>query len=158
MGFWGNDLFFKQDDATLLQNRNLLEYLLRDVWKRSDSTIALYLEAYDYFCKNKDSFDGASIVGDFYFIPNLDIWAMLHDYLYIVYKVACNYKYKFYVDWIYCSEMRRFKIHWKDVWITRFLGLTIALGATFTPYRFFSGLRMNLEDKKTVGKIYSRLK
>jgi hypothetical protein len=149
-----NVKYFFNEEEVLLKNREILIFLLKKVWLRNQYIIDLYLEAYDYFMKNPERFDGASIVADFFIMPDLDIWAMLHDYLYIKYSVACNYKYKYYADIIYCVEMRRFKIHWLDVWFTRFIGLTLIIGLTFTPYMYFKGLRMNKQKKKIIKEMY----
>ena len=127
--FGSENNFFKQDKNILIKKREQLKFILTDVWG-VDSKI--YLEAYDYFLNNPNDYDGATIVNDLTIMPNLDIWAMFHDYLYIKFNVAVNLKYKHLADLKYCQEMRKFKISWGSVWLVRYVGLLIST-IYFTP-------------------------
>jgi hypothetical protein len=80
---------------------------------------------------------------------------MIHDYLYIKYKVSVNFKYKWYADLIYAKEMELMGASAYSTW-SRFIGLTIFGGLFFTPIMYFSGNRMS-RDKRVVLKLYTFL-
>jgi hypothetical protein len=152
-----NNDFFKQDNATLKQKRDVLIYILKRVWKREKKIINFYLEAYDFFCLKPQEFDGATFVKDLCIMPDLDVFAMIHDYMYGNFSVSCNYKFKFFADKIYALEIERMGSSSQIAW-TRFAGLTVLVGLFFTPYRFLIGLRMGLGDKMAMNRIYNNFK
>lgn len=125
-----NNFFQENHDFEII--RHDLKYILEDIWMLDNNLIDFYLEAFDFFVKNPKKYDGATIVNDYFIIPGLDIWAMIHDYMYIKFNVAVNIKAKYYADLFYCQQMRYFKISWGSVWLVRFLGLTLS-GLYFIP-------------------------
>lgn len=147
--FGSSNSYFFQSKETLLEKKEQLKYILSVVWKRPNKVVDIYLDAYDYFCKYPNKFDGATIVSDIWILPNLDIFAMLHDYLYIKYNVAVNVYYKLLADYLYCTEMRKFKVSWTLVWVVRFLGLSLS-GLLFIPYTI-------LIRKKTLSSLQKKL-
>lgn len=116
--------FFKQKAFVLKRKREVVKKYLE--FKEVNPSI--YLEAYDYFCENKLSFDGATIVKDLDDIPELDLNAMLHDYRYItdfgVFK-------KFRWDWEYYQGMDDLG---KGYRTGRYIALTLS-SIFFTPYK-----------------------
>lgn len=76
----------------------------------------------------------------------------------IKYNVASNWYYKYLSDIIYAWEMERMGTSAYATW-SRFIGLTIVIGLTFTPYRYvITGLRMNKTQKQTMKEIYKMFK
>jgi len=55
--------------------RVLIDFDIKDIYK--------FIEAFDYFCKNPEKFDGATIVKDLETIKGLDASAMVHDWEYL---------------------------------------------------------------------------
>lgn len=94
------NLFFYQSKP-VLKKRRLDVICLLTIKGYSEKQIALYLEAYDYFCKNPSGYDGATAVSDLCDIPGLDLDAMLHDYHYLVFNAAADGKYKEMADDIF---------------------------------------------------------
>jgi hypothetical protein len=148
--FGSKNDFFLQDSARLADRRDQLIFLLNNIWGRNYLVTKLYLEAYDFFCAEQIEFDGATIVKDLKSIPNLDIHAMLHDYLYVKYNVSVNVKYKWYADLIYAKEMERMGSTY-STW-SRFIGLTL-FGGLFYTNNVFSGKRMSPEQKTEMSKM-----
>lgn len=145
--------FFKQQTKELQRLRNLMvTYLLSQ--ELSQDVIDIYVEAYNYFMRNPFAFDGATIVKDLHHIKGLDINAMLHDYQYVVHKVASNLKYKYYADKIYAKQMEK-QGRGFYAWI-RFLGVTIA-GVYYTPKSIITRGFMSMEQKKEVLLTYKLL-
>lgn len=149
--------FFSQDKKVLVEKRKELEYLVSVLWNRNEETKELYLKIYDFFCENPKEFDGATIVKDLCIIKGLDTSAMLHDYLYLTYNVAANYKYKWLADWIYAREMERGGGSAYATW-SRFIGLTIFGGIFFTPFKIIKGTKMSRLNKARFMVDYKILK
>lgn len=146
--FGSKNDYFKKDLDILIKDREKLKYILKDIWNLENNLIKVYTDAFDYFILNPDSYDGATIVNDFWIIPGLDIWAMLHDYLYIKFNVAVNIKAKYYADLFYCQQMRNFKVSWGAVWLVRFSGLTLS-GLFFIPReKFYNKKFFSAKQKK----------
>lgn len=145
--------FFLQDKKILDEKRKELEYLVSVLWNRDEFVKTMYLEIYDFFCENPKEFDGATIVKDLCIIRGLDTSAMLHDYLYLIYNVAGNYKYKWKADLLYALEMQRGGGAAYSTW-SRFAGLTIFGGIFFTPFKWFKGNRMSGLDKMAFNVLY----
>ena len=116
--------FFKQKDFVLKRKREIVKKYLE--LKEEDPSI--YLEAYDYFCENKLSFDGATIVKDLNDIPELDLNAMLHDYRYLTDFGAIK---KFKWDWEYLQGMAKLG---KGYRTGRYIALTLS-SIVFIPYK-----------------------
>lgn len=94
--------------------------------------IIIYEKAFDYFVENKTQFDGATIVKDLKDVGGLDLDAMLHDYMYIVYNCRSNFYTKWYCDKLYAVQIeRKGKGEW-SAW-SRFIGLTIT-SIVWVPY------------------------
>lgn len=147
--------FFFSDEDTLEKTREVMVNFLK-LHKTNPEVINIYIKAYNYFIKNPSRFDGATILKDVKIIPGLDIWAMLHDYMYINFNVAVNWKYKFISDKIYSEEMERIGLSWEVTWV-RF-GLLLITHLLFTPYEIIRGKRMNNTNKFNFLKIYSFFK
>lgn len=120
------------------------------------SKINIYLHAFDYFCVHKDKFDGATIVKDLIDIPGLDLDAMLHDYLYVSYNAAANFKTKFWADWIYFKGMER---KGKDnvAAFVRFFLLTIT-GVVYVPYTYLKKGKVTKWNSIQLKIYYNNLK
>lgn len=132
--FWSRNDFFKKTPSQLAYYRKeVFEYLR--IKGYSFKEIEVYLTAYDYFCQNPLEFDGATIVKDLIDIPGLDLDAMLHDYQYIVYKVASNFYTKWKADWLYAKGQER-KGKGQYSAFSRLFGLTIT-GILFVPYSYW---------------------
>lgn len=116
--------YFHQPEEELLIGQARLFSYLKEVWNYDQDQLKVYLNAYCYFMKNPDQFDGATIVKDLYHIPGLDINAMLHDYHYVRYNVASNLYVKWHCDWLYAKQMEKLGkgflswVHWAGLKIT----------------------------------------
>lgn len=151
--FGSKNYFFIQGKETLTQKRLQLEFLLKDIWERDDSVVDFYLTAYDFFVINPGQYDGATIVKDLEILPGLDIHAMIHDYIYITYKVSVNFEAKWYADKIYALEMERMGGSAYSTW-SRFVALTLLGGLFFTPYRILAGTKITDYEKTEFRKIF----
>jgi hypothetical protein len=149
--FSSTNYFFSQGKDVLVIKRLHLEYILKNVWERSDDVVLFYLSAYDFFCETPSEFDGATMVKDLNAMPNLDIHAMIHDYIYSVYNVAADLKYKYKADLIYAHEMERMGGSAYATW-SRFVGLTV-FGLFFIMFLKVTGLRMSISDKKQFTEV-----
>ncbi|WZL88332.1 hypothetical protein VS868_12065 [Salinimicrobium sp. 3283s] len=90
----------------LSEKRKDVDALL-SIWGYELSQRQVYLQAFDYFVNHPKDFNGASMTEDLCDIPGLDLDAMLHDYLYVVYKASVSWKYQILSDKLFRSEMRR---------------------------------------------------
>lgn len=122
--FFSRNSFFKQSVGILVAKREEVKILLE--LKGVNPT--KYLLAYDFFCRNTDAFDGATIVKDFDDIPDLDLNAMLHDFRYLT-QFGTLLKFKW--DWEYFQGMNDLG---KGYRLGRYLGLTIS-SVFFIPYK-----------------------
>ena len=148
--------FFFQDKEILDKHYLDLLYLL-DIWKVPQPIKKLYIDSYLYFVTHPNEYDGATIVNDLTIIPGLDIWAMVHDYLYIVFNVAVNPKAKWLADLLYIKLMRYFKVSWGASWLVRFGGLFIStLPFMFREY-VIKGKRYTKENKKDFTELINSL-
>lgn len=95
------------------------------------SDISDYLNAFDYFIRHPNKFDGATIVKDLVDIGELDLDAMVHDYDYI-HGANRNFIKKWKADIKYIKNMER---NGKGIRIFRLFLLTI-IGIIFVPYCF----------------------
>lgn len=120
--------FFKQDEIALKVYRDIIERLLI-IKERSVQDIALYLRAYDFFCKFTAKFDGATFVKDLCDIPKLDLDAMVHDFECLI-GANRNYIKWFKAVWRYYENMRK---NGKGNQIIRAIGLCF-IGLFFVPY------------------------
>lgn len=132
--------FFKTKEELTKRKKDLIEYL--KIWKYSENKINIYLSAFDYFYKNPEKFDGATIVKDLYHIPGLDINAMLHDYQYVIHKCACNLETKLLCDYLYASEMEKLGKGQLAWW--RFTYLLI----TTVPFNIYSLIKNGAQNKE----------
>lgn len=117
--------FFNQNSVILDDKKILLKRVLID-YGFNFFEIDGFLVAYEFFKKNPDKFDGATIVQDTYTINGLDAVAMVHDYLYIKFDLSGKFKKKFKADLLYAKLLRKFNVSWVSVWLVRFLGLIIS--------------------------------
>ena len=146
--------YFYQPAEDLKLNRiKLITYL--EINDYSLLEINIYCKAFDYFCENPSHFDGATIVKDLYHIPRLDINAMLHDYLYILFKVSANWYVRYYADWLYAKEMER---NYKGILSWANFSLLILTYPFWTPYMYLiKGKRCTKEDRLLFFEIYETL-
>lgn len=144
-----SDFFFSPKEKLEKTKKVMIDHLL--LHNTSDDIINIYLDAYDYFITNPSQYDGTTILKDIEVIPDLDIWAMLHDYLYVRFNVSVNFKQKYYSDIIFTKELERMGHSWEVSWI-RF-GLLTLSGIFFTPYQFIKGKRMSKEQRKDFKNI-----
>jgi hypothetical protein len=142
---WSKNDFFKQQKADvneagrlkrLAHKRKVVKRLL-EIKKFHAFEIDYFLEAYDYMVKNKNVFDGATIVKDVDDIPKLELSAMLHDYQYVAllpnFKGLKWFKIKKQFDKEYCNNLIKFgKIKHKRVAQIRYALLRIS-----TPFYWF---------------------
>lgn len=132
--------FFEQPMAVLFDKREQVKIYL-EIKGYSKSEIYIYIRAYNYFCKNIQAFDGATLLKDLEDLPDLDLDAMLHDYQYINYFAATNFKTKWKADWLYfLGNQRKGKDNIGAFF--RFIFLTI-IGIGFVPYAYFKRGKMN---------------
>lgn len=132
--------FFKSDIYILEMYRDAMVRLLQ-IKNREPKEIKLYCDAYDFFCKFHNAYDGATIVKDLYDIPGLDIDAMVHDYESLT---GSNRDFKkWYISaWNYYENMRK---NGKGNQFLRFAGLCLA-GIFFVPYCKLLTLKYNKYD------------
>jgi len=155
--FGSKNYFFIQGKEILDLKRYQLEFLLKDIWQRDESVVKFYLTAFDFFVINPGKYDGATIVKDLTILPGLDIHAMIHDYIYLTYKVAVDIKVKWYADMIYALEMERMGGSVYSTW-SRFIGLTVFGDLFFTPYKKITGTKISDYDKTEFFKVFEMFK
>ena len=135
--------------------RIVFEHLTR-TWKYKAVEAYIYLQAYDYFVQNPNEFDGATLTEDMPDIPNLDLDAMLHDYLYVALNASADWDYMVKADELFKKEMyRRQKSSWNSWYRNSALYLK-------TPFFLFKakhlkGRRITGEDKKELDRIFRTL-
>lgn len=143
--------YFFQSAEKLKSDKEKLSLYLQ-INNYSIFEINIYLKAFSYFCDNPSRYDGATIVKDLYHIPGLDINAMLHDWLYIIFKTSANFYVRFYSDWLYAKEMERTGkgfLAWMN------FSLLLFTYPIFTPYVYLiKGKRCTKEDKLLFFEIY----
>jgi hypothetical protein len=146
--------YFAQSKEALFISRDRVFRLL-DYKGYSLYEIIIYLRAFDYFCKNPNAFDGATIVKDLQDLPHLDLDAMLHDYHYLVCNAGANFKTKFQADWMYAKGNER-KGKGQYSAFSRFVGLTI-VGIGFVPYAYFNRGKISETQRKQITVDYKIL-
>jgi hypothetical protein len=146
--------FFQQEMGVLFDKLEQVRLYLK-IKGYSEVEIEIYEKAYNYFCINVFDFDGATILKDLEDLPNLDLDAMLHDYHYIAYHTATNFKYKWKADWIYFKGIER---KGKDniAGFFRFLFLKI-IGIGFVPYSYIKRGKMSGLQKNNFNNNYNTL-
>lgn len=149
-----NNKYFKQPTEILIKKRIQVQTYL-EIKEYSKDEIAIYLKAYDYFSKEINEYDGATIVKDLVDLPHLDLDAMLHDYHYIVYHSATNFVSKWKADWIYAKGMER-KGKGQYSAFSRLVVLII-IGIGFVPYAYFKRGKMNWLQKLRINEDYRNL-
>lgn len=149
-----NSTYFHQPKASLLIARENAYTMLRVKGYYLDE-VDIYMNAFDYFCKNPSQFDGATIVKDLMDIPGIDLDAMLHDYHYINYNVAASFITKWKADWLYAKGQER---KGKGLYsaYSRFVGLSIT-GIGWVPYVFLKKGRISETEKSAFFKEYKLL-
>lgn len=146
--------FFNQSIEQLALKRRQVNQLLK-LKGYNHHQIAIYIEAYNYFCQNPAQYDGATIVKDLVDIPGLDLDAMLHDYHYINYNAAASFVTKWKADWMYAKGNER-KGKGQYSAFSRFAGLTI-IGIGFVPYARWKRGKIKPEQKKEFLEDYKTL-
>lgn len=153
--FRSSNNFFRQDPFRLKEKRkNVDEYLVLKGYELSER--AEYLKAYDHMTYFPEDFDGATMTEDLPDIDNLELAALLHDYLYIRFKASGSFKYSWIADKLMRLEMRRMG---KSSWNTGVRFVLLLLKAPFfVPYTFlFKGRRMRPDDKEQIHRIFQTL-
>lgn len=146
--------YFQQSKEKLFEEKKKI-FIFLDLKGYEPNEIFIYLKAFDYFCKNPDLFDGATIVKDLVDLPNLDLDAMLHDYHYLSYNAGVTFKTKWQADWIYAKGNER-KGKGQYSAFSRFIILTL-IGIGFVPYTYFKRGRMSNQQKEEFIKEYKLL-
>lgn len=125
-----SDFFFQDREALADYRYKMLMMLISK--GRNYKEIDLYKDAYDFFCKNPNKFDGATFVKDLYDLPKLDLDAMLHDYVCLI-GANRNYIEWCKEAWNYYENMRK---NGKGNRPGRLIGLVL-IGILFVPYCYF---------------------
>lgn len=153
--FQSSNNYFRQDPFILKENRKKVdEYLVLKGYELSERDF--YIRAYDHFIYFPEDFDGATMTEDLPDIENLELAAMLHDYIYVKYKASGSFKYSWISDRLMRMEMRRMG---KSSWNTgvRFV-LLIFKAPFFVPYTyFFQGRKMVEADRIMINRIFNTL-
>lgn len=153
--FQSSNNYFRQDPFRLKENRKKVdEYLTLKGYELSQRDE--YLKAYDHMTYFPEDFDGATMTEDLPDIENLELGAMLHDYLYIRFNGSGSFKYSWIADKLLRLEMRRMgKSSWNTG--TRFV-LLILKAPFFVPYTYlFKHRRMKRADKDNIQRIFEKL-
>ena len=151
--FNSSSSYFHQDNETLATGRrNLVKYLGIKGYERDE--ITLYKKAYDYFVANPAEYDGATMTEDLCDLPGLDLDAMLHDWIYIVYNASGNYRYIWMADKLMREEMKRKGKSTINAGL-RFVLLALKTLLFYPAYSYlFKKRRMSLDDKSAFEWIY----
>lgn len=153
--FSSSNRFFYQSLHVLTENRKNVDLFLQlKGYELSERSI--YLKAYDHMVQFPHDFNGASMTEDLPDIGSLELAAMLHDYLYINFKVSGSFKYSWWADKLLRLEMRRMG---KSSWNTGTRMVLLILKAPFfVPFTYlFKNRRMNDYDKTKMEIVYSSL-
>ncbi len=110
-----NNLFKRHKNETETERLNRLKQIRIEVatlFQIKDLVMPFYvILAFDYFTKNPNQFDGATIVKDLDDLPNLSISAMIHDYCYLVELPKNNWVMwlinKTIYDWHYAVNLEK---------------------------------------------------
>jgi len=146
--------YFHQSKEQLFEQKKKV-FLFLDLKGYVPDEISIYIKAFNYFSKNTDLFDGATIVKDLQDIPDLDLDAMLHDYHYLNFGVGSNFITKWQSDWMYAKGNGR-KGKGQYSAFSRFIGLTL-IGIVFVPYVYFKRGKITPEQKTEFQKEYKIL-
>lgn len=150
-----NSRFFYSSTEDLGKTKDIMvNFLINHNTK--NSVIDVYIEAFDYFTNYPYKFDGATILKDVKVVPNLDIFAMLHDYIYVFFNTSVNIKDKTKSDFIYSKEMERCGLPTSVSWF-RF-SLLILTHFIFTPYELIRGKRMSNKQRSDFKKLNNKFK
>lgn len=153
--FRSSNNYFRQAPAILQANRKKVdEYLILKGYEVDQREI--YLSAYDYMTHCPEDFDGATMTEDLPDIENLELAAMLHDYLYVYYRAAGSFKYSWISDKLMRLEMRRMG---KSSWNTGVRFVLLLLKAPFfVPYcNIFKNRIMNKVEEEKIKRIFYTL-
>jgi hypothetical protein len=137
-----NDFFVVSGYRTVLQLQAVKGEIrkLMQIKRRSEADELRYIDAFNYFVKNPEKYDGATIAKDLVDVKTwwgyLDIDAMLHDYDYIKGANRSWIK-QWKADIAYIKNM---ELNGKGVRPFRFLLLRVA-GVFFIPFNYFKYLR-----------------
>lgn len=135
--------YFIKPELQLRQNRLAVIYCLES-WGYNKHQIEIYLKAFDYFCEFPKKFDGATIVKDAHDLPGLDLDAMLHDYMYIVYSCATSIYTKWHCDWCYAKQMEKkgkSYLSWMNFTLLKISGIF------FYPYSRIKKGKLSIEQR-----------
>ena len=122
--------FFQAKDILDNNKKDVVAYLTLKEYTATE--IALYVKAYEYFCKYPSKYDGATFVKDLIDLKGLDLDAMLHDYEYIALGAAHNFFSKWKSDLRYAKGIERKGKSAYAAW-SRFIALLFT-GIFFVPY------------------------
>lgn len=123
-----NNFFTSNTPEQLSIKRNELLCILKYKKRFNLSYIDGVIIAYDYFCINRTQFDGATLVPDLYDFYDIEISALVHDYIYLEFNVASHLPSKRRADRLYGNMLLDFNDDKETIRIakTRKLGLWIS--------------------------------
>ena len=151
----GSKSKYFQQSAKVLKQRRKDVYTILYLKGYSFNQITIYLRAFDFFCESPNSFDGATIVKDMQDVPLLDLDAMLHDYHYLTFSVASNFKTKWKADWLFAKQMEK-KGKGLYTAYSRFIALTI-VGIGFVPYSYLKRGKISIKQNFLFNQEYKLL-
>jgi hypothetical protein len=128
-----NNFFTSNTPEQLSIKRNELLWFLKHNKRFNLSYIEGVMIAYDYFCINRTKFDGATIVTDLYDFYNIEISALVHDYIYLEFNVASHLPSKRRADRLYGNMLFDFNNDKETIRIAK----TRVLGLWFSSYHFW---------------------
>ena len=153
--FSSSNNFFHQEDHFIFQGKSEMDIILQ-LWGYELSERGPYRHAYDYFVKNPEQFDGATMTEELCDIPWLDLDAMLHDYLYVGLNASASLKYMWKADKLLRQEMRR---KGKSSWNTGYRFTMLVLKTPFfLPWCWLiKGRRISDEQRRDLNIIFALL-
>lgn len=153
--FASSSNFFHEQYSVIVEGKKNMDAMLQ-IWGYEPSERIHYQNAFDYFVRNPEHYDGASMTEDLYDIPGLDIDAMLHDYLYVGMNASANLKFMWLADKLIRSEMRR---RGKSSWNTGYRFVALVLKTPFfLPWCYFvKKRRMTIGQKQRFKSIFRML-
>lgn len=155
--------YFFQDKDRLAHKREVMVYMLKSRFYR-DYWISYFLDAYDFFCDNPSAYNGATMSQDLHDIApdgainGLELAAMLHDWLYVVYNVSTNRKYMKKADKVMKWVMEDFSKSGFEIWRRMFALWAIRWKLTFWRGKVEKREPMTARDKSVIDKIYEQFK
>lgn len=144
--------FFHGNDLTVCRDKVIQ---LLKIWDYTQEQRKIYLNAFDYFVKHPEKFDGATMTEEMNDIPYLDLDAMLHDYLYIALNASANWEYMVKADKLFKKEMRRRQ---KSSWNSAYRNTALMLKTPYWVVKcYFKGRKITTENRVELDRIFKTL-